>query len=282
MINVPYLMKRVQKAILLSRPRFWPYTAGTYAVGYATYAEGAGTFARPEFWYGLFFFLIPANMILYGVNDWYDRDTDMLNAKKQGKELRAHSGNEYIYKAAIGVSFALCLPLFLILPAKANLALIVFLALSTAYSAPPVRFKSRPFLDSLSNALYIAPALVGMYQNTRNDPALAAVAAAAVWAAGMHLFSAIPDIEADIAAGIKTTATTLGRANSLIVCVFLWALSGTIAASFNPLLTGALLYCCLPAYLLLRPTADIHRVYWLFPYINLIAGFFLFWIVVLK
>jgi len=42
-------------------------------------------------------------------------------------------------------------------------------------------------------------------------PPIAALAGAWLWAMGMHTFSAIPDIEPDRAAGIRTTATLLGE-----------------------------------------------------------------------
>lgn len=35
----------------------------------------------------LLYFLFPANLLVYGVNDIADEDTDILNAKKQGYEL---------------------------------------------------------------------------------------------------------------------------------------------------------------------------------------------------
>jgi 4-hydroxybenzoate polyprenyltransferase len=79
-------MKLLKFILKLSRPRFWLYLGGTYLVGYAAGITTYHEFLRPTFWVHFLFFLIPANIFLYGINDYYDEDTDQFNTKKQTHE----------------------------------------------------------------------------------------------------------------------------------------------------------------------------------------------------
>ena len=84
-------------------------------------------------------------------------------------------------------------------------AFIGLLALSIAYSAPP-RFKGRPGLDSLANVLYAGSLLVSVLANGITPTQWAAVGAFALWAIASHAFTAIQDLPADAAAGIRDRA----------------------------------------------------------------------------
>jgi 4-hydroxybenzoate polyprenyltransferase len=96
----------------------------------------------------------------------------------------------------------------------------------------------------------------------------------------MQLFSAIPDIEADRKANLKTTAVVAGEKASLILCLIFWAIFAAILifvtpwnAPWNLLM---LVYPGIPLYLLLRPSVSIERAYWYFPYYTGIFGMVLF------
>ena len=71
--------------LVLSRPRFWLYLAGPVAVG-VTYGIGdvSGLFTPTTVALACYF-LVPANVFLYGVNDVFDADIDELNPKKEGR-----------------------------------------------------------------------------------------------------------------------------------------------------------------------------------------------------
>ena len=79
-------MKRFNWIISISRPRFWSYLAGRWAVGMVSAANSIYDFQNILFWLGLLFFLWPANFLLYGINDYTDRDTDKFNPKKKDYE----------------------------------------------------------------------------------------------------------------------------------------------------------------------------------------------------
>ena len=79
----------------------------------------------------------------------------------------------------------------------------------------------------------------------------------------MHLFSAIPDIECDRAAGITTTAVFLGRKRSLLLCLAFWTGLAVItigASGFHPLSLLVLAYPAVPALLLASGTIPIERI----------------------
>lgn len=260
----------------LSRPAFWVYLAGPYLVAYTALSHGSRDFFQFSFFYSLFYFLVPANVLLYGINDLYDQDTDALNPKKEGKEQRVTTQTKRVYSLAVGIAFLLGLPLFIYLPIFAKLLFFVFLLLCVFYSAKPFRLKAKPFVDSASNILYGFPAFIAIFQLTSNGLTTPVCIAVFCWCAAMHLFSAIPDIHADKQASLRTTATVLGYHRSLIACIVLWALTAIAAVLVSWWLLFLAVYPFIPLLVLRDKRFDINRVYWYFPYINLVAGFLLF------
>ncbi len=77
----------------LSRFRFWIYTGGPFVVGYALGAPDLEAFFALEYYIYLLYFFVPANIFIYGVNDYWDEDTDRFNQKKDEKELRVTHQN---------------------------------------------------------------------------------------------------------------------------------------------------------------------------------------------
>jgi 4-hydroxybenzoate polyprenyltransferase len=148
----------VYRILVHSRPRFWLYTAGPFLVGYGAGATALGQFAESLFIYGMIYFMFFANLYLYGVNDLFDLDTDLLNPKKAGPE-RSAAGATRLLAASATASALAAVPLADD-PTAASLTAL-YLILSTAYSTPPLRLKARHLLDSYSNWLYIVPARLG-------------------------------------------------------------------------------------------------------------------------
>ena len=57
-------------------------------MGYALALTSFSDFLRPEYYLYLFYFFLLANVFIYGVNDYWDGETDKLNPKKDEKECR--------------------------------------------------------------------------------------------------------------------------------------------------------------------------------------------------
>lgn len=266
------------RLLALSRPRFWPYLVGPWAVGVAA----SGT--RPGVAVVLLgvYFALPANLLIYGANDLCDRETDRLNGKKGTYEALLHPSEDRRLKAAILVSNLPLIALLPFLPVAATAWLAVFLVLGVGYSVPPLRFKARPGWDSASNFLYAAAGFAGYAAASGGPPPVLLVVAAALWCAAMHAYSAVPDIAADRAAGVATIATRLGARPALVLCVGLWLLSAALVAPRLPAFAAlaVVVYGVLGA-VSLRALGGAGRqrlfaVYRIFPLVNTAIGAALF------
>ncbi|MFB6116410.1 MAG: prenyltransferase [Candidatus Nanosalina sp.] len=254
----------------LSRPRFWLYLAGPALVGMVYGVSQPSQFLALENLLVFLYFLIPANIMLYGINDFFDRDVDEENPKKDGKEESYRSSK--VVDGVIGLSSALAIPVTLMMPERVYPLMLVFLGLSYQYSAPPLRFKTKPYLDSLSNGLYAMPFFITYTWLTGSLPPLTVMAGAWLWTMAMHTFSAIPDIEPDREAGIQTTATYLGRVGAYGYVTAVWIFSGFFMA-LHDLRLGLLfaVYPVLTAAIFFLDFKD-SRAYWWFPFINAFIG----------
>lgn len=266
------------KIVVISRPRFWLYVFGPYIVGLAAGAVAPVDILRLEaIFFGLYF-LLPANLLIYGVNDIFDYETDRLNPKKSGYEslVRPETYRSlWAWIIALNIPF-LVAAAFLIPFALGSLA--AFLLLSIFYSAPPVRAKVIPFLDSLFNVLYILPGAFAYQILTGAFPPVAVVAAASLWTAAMHAYSAIPDIEADRGAGVRTIATTLGPRLTHLFCLACYAVASALCLAFAPVLS-MLGFVYVVIVLLSSFSRNVFRFYRAFPIVNAVSGFVLFWYV---
>jgi len=256
----------------LSRPRFWLYLAGPVAVGVVYGATSVAEFFQPLSLALFAWFLVPANLFLYGVNDIFDIDIDETNPKKGegGREVR-YTGDGLVvmvvYLAgAVGTLFGFALT------TEGIYTLAAFFALAVEYSAPPLRFKTTPFLDSLSNGLYVLPGVVAYVAIAGKSPPLLAVAGGWLWTMGMHTFSAVPDIEPDREAGIDTTATVLGERWTLVYCGAVWLAAAALMWLLHPFL--GVVFGAYPVLTVLFVLSEVSldRAYWWFPVINTAAG----------
>jgi len=267
----------------VSRPRFWTYLLGPFAVGAVAGAASFDALRSPWLLLAALFFTLPANLIVYGINDIFDYETDVLNARKAGYEAVVPPDRRRMLWTAI---LATSVPFIAIVPhlvAPARWALLAFLVLAVQYSAPPLRAKARPFMDSLVNVLYVCPGLVGYFVAGGLGFPWVAFMAGWAWCAAMHAFSAVPDIAADARAGIATIATALGAQKTLFLCIALW----TVAAALAAKLIGAPLAIVLAVPYMdagiraLRSKGDsvaLQRIYAGFPLTNAAVGMALFFV----
>jgi 4-hydroxybenzoate polyprenyltransferase len=266
-------------AYRVSRPRFWFYLLGPYTVGCIWGADGYLDLLKPWFFAYFFFFMFPANVLLYGVNDLWDQETDELNPKKEGKEHRVKPGEREALRRLVWAAVGLGLLLTVFQRGMVErLILLGFILLSYYYSAEPIRFKQRPFLDSASNILYALPGVFSYYLTSGTLPPTPVLAAAFMHTFSMHLFSAVPDIAYDTETGIRTTAVVLGRRLSLALCLVLWSGLAAYALQLgqgNPLSLLPLTYPLMTVALIVMDKA-VDSVYWFYPYINVGFGCLLF------
>jgi 4-hydroxybenzoate polyprenyltransferase len=264
------LAGRLRYLLKLSRPRFWFYLAGPVVVAVAYAADTVGELFAPLA-VGLFvYFLLPANVLLYGVNDVFDADVDEENPKKEAKEVRF--GGERFVVAAVVLAGLAGLALFAFVPPVAWGYLAGFFILGVEYSAPPFRFKTTPLLDSVSNGLYVLPGAATYAALAGTPPPLLALVGGWAWTMAMHTFSAIPDIDPDRRAGIETTATALGRDWSFVYCGALWLTAAGLFAALDVRLGVLLLSYPLVLVGVYGSGVAVDRAYWWYPALNTAVG----------
>ncbi|MDD7960811.1 UbiA family prenyltransferase [Microbacterium thalli] len=260
----------VARLVHISRPVLWINTIGTGALGMWLTGQLIDIAAIPL----LIWLTLPFNLLIYGVNDIFDQDTDALNPRKgsiEGARIEPREVTLIAWAVAItNIPFLVYFVIALPLPAVA--LILLYAAVFVFYSAPPLRFKARPFLDSLSNAAYGLPLLI-LPVALEAPPVWPAVIGLLAWSVAKHAYDAVQDIDEDREAGITTTAVLLGpRGTALwsgvwwLVSTVLFALVSVPVALVNLALAGTLV-----VWMLLRPTpATGRKLYPLsvaFPYI---------------
>ncbi|SNZ18087.1 4-hydroxybenzoate polyprenyltransferase [Natronoarchaeum philippinense] len=263
---------KLRRLFVLSRPRFWLYLAGPVLVGAVYGASELSDLASPLVLALFAYFLLPANVFLYGINDVYDADIDAENPKKEADAREARFGGEPFVVYAVAVCALAAVALIALVPDPAQFWLVGFVILGSQYSAPPLRFKTTPLLDSVSNGLYILPGAAAYAALAGAQPPTLAIAGGWLWAMGMHTFSAIPDIEPDRQAGIETTATRLGERATYAYCALTWALAAAAFGAVDLRLGVALLVYPLLAVGVPLGGIAVDRAYWWFPAINTVVG----------
>lgn len=271
----------IRQLIIISRPRFWVYLVGPYVIALAA----AGTWPTATLLLFGLYLTLPANVLIYGINDIYDRETDRLNVKKQGYEaVLADKNVRSIAWLIVATNLPFLLYFGLSLPLLANFWLLVFIITGVGYSLPPLRAKARPIIDSLFNILYVAPAFAVYVAASGQLPSTVAVIAATLWCMAMHAYSAVPDIAADTASHTKTIATYLHRRPTLWLCGLAYAVAAILSLSLIgwPAIVGGVVYLVLIALSLqTKNNKQLFRLYTWFPVVNTVLGAGLFFVVLL-
>lgn len=246
------------------------YLLGPYMVALAA------TSLRPplEVWLLGLYLTLPANLLIYGVNDLFDVDTDRLNPKKRDYESLLQPSHRRGLVVAILVTNLPFLALVPFLP-HAWPWLLLFVVTGVGYSMPPLRAKSRPVVDAAFNILYVAPGIAAYATLSGGQPPLAVLVAALLWCMAMHAYSAVPDISADRAAQVPTVATFFGRGRTLVLCGLAYALAAVLAypsvGAFAIL--GGLAYLVMVTLSLRSRSPDqLFALYRRFPVLNTALG----------
>jgi 4-hydroxybenzoate polyprenyltransferase len=278
-------MQKILELFKISRPRFWIYGLGPYLLGIAHLIQ-KGLVTADHIWliivFGVFF-TFPANLLVYGVNDIFDRDTDAQNPKKQEYESRLSEQNIPFLLRGIIISI---LPFFVLtlffLPFISICLFIGAILALVMYSTPPFRFKSVPVIDSLWNGLMSISGFLVVISFFETSIPWIGLIAGFLWASGMHAYSAVPDIAYDTSVHIRTIATWLGARKTLLATLF-----AMITATALVVVTGGWLIGLLgiPFIVLISLTyknpKSIMRYYKIFPFVTSLVGMILFFVILL-
>ena len=103
------MKEKINVLLATSRPLSWVNTAYPFVAGYLVMGGGIDM----QLIVGLLFFLIPYNLLMYGINDVCDYDSDMRNPRKGGVE-GAVTPREY-HRLIVWSAVLSCLPFVLAL-----------------------------------------------------------------------------------------------------------------------------------------------------------------------
>ena len=220
----------IPKLFWSSRPISWINTAFPFAAGYyLVLGEINLTLVL-----GFVFFLIPYNLLMYGVNDVFDYESDLRNPRKGGIEgaLLEPKYHRPILLIATLVPVPFLWYLFVQGDAQSNLILGIVIFSVLAYSLKHLRFKEVPFLDSITSAThFVGPLVYGISLaggSLGNQTLILITLAFFLWGMASHAFGAVQDIRADREANISSIATVLGAMATVRVAMVCYVLAGLL------------------------------------------------------
>ncbi len=267
----------LRRLIEISRPVLWINTIGTTVVGMWL----AGYLWDWRVLPILIWVTFPFNLLIYGINDIFDQETDNINARKGGYEGAHIFPNEVrpIWITTVLTNVPFLIYFAITLPWQATAWMVAYSLFFTFYSAPPLRFKARKYLDALSNTDYAFPlAFVPLALGV--EPNWWLVIGLMAWSVAKHAYDAIQDIPQDSDTGIVTTAVHLGVKRTAIWSTIWWAISIALFAVVNiPVaIANAIIAYLLVAPLYKEPTPEkAHSLYKYsiaFPYVaGAVGGF---------
>lgn len=215
--------------LLSSRPLSWINTAFPFAAAYLLTTGSIDV----TLIVGTIFFLVPYNLAMYGINDVFDYESDLANPRKGGAEGAVLDRS--LHRWTLAAAALTCIPFVVVLVLLGGPASWLVLAVSlfavVAYSAPRLRFKERPFLDSVTSSThFVSPAVYGLVlADATPTPGLIAVLAAFfLWGMASHAFGAVQDILPDREGGIASIATVMGAATTVRLALGAWTAAGLL------------------------------------------------------
>ena len=276
------MKQHILKLLQISRPRFWLYGLGPYLFGIA-HIYAFGEFLFPWWIYVVFglFFTFPANLLVYGINDIFDYNTDISNPKKRSYEnlLSRDAVRPLLVNIILAlIPFIAVAIIFLSWQAWVMMALGIVLLIT--YSTPPIRSKQIPFLDSIWNALMSLFGFFFVLTMSGMSFPLWGSLAGGIWAGALHAYSAVPDIFYDTNARISTIATYLGERKTLGFVV----LAMSIATALGAIIGGSIVLLVGLCYVLITLLSyyQPHRImahYKIIPLVTACGGMILFFVI---
>lgn len=272
-------MKTLKQLFISSRPISWINTAYPFVAGYLLASHELTATAI----IGGLYFLIPYNLTMYGINDVFDYESDLLNPRKggvEGAKLAKPLHAITIWAAAL-FSLPFLLYLLSIGSLAANVVLVFVTFMVLAYSLPRLRFKERPFLDSVTSSIhFVGPLVYGLVLVGWQSQYLPFVIAFFLWGMASHAFGAVQDVKADREAKIGSVATVIGARNTVWFSILLYvACAGLLASTgLGGVIAGlvALLYAANVArfiHITDKTCEQANKGWKVFLKLNLLAGF---------
>ena len=224
------MIRVLKKLFLISRPISWPNTAFPFAAGYLTSGGSVDTL----FIVATFYFLIPYNLLMYGINDVFDYESDMQNPRKGGIEgaREQKAFHPVIIWAAVTSNIPFVCYMLLAGTYVSGVILLLTIFFVIAYSVAKLRFKEIPILDSVTSSIhFVGPLIFALSLFGFSIEQLPYVLAFFLWGMASHAFGAIQDIIPDREGKISSIATVFGARRTVWFVFILYAISTVLIAS---------------------------------------------------
>jgi 4-hydroxybenzoate polyprenyltransferase len=227
------------KLFKVSRPISWINTAFPFAATYLVAGGDVDTFLI----IGSLFFLIPYNLLMYGVNDVYDYESDIRNPRKNSIEgaAEARSFHPIILRAAYGLAVPFVAALLIVGDWRADLVLLTVTFFVIAYSLKGLRFKEVPFLDSITSSIhFVGPMIYAAAVLDFPATLWPFIFAFFLWGLASHAFGAVQDVIPDRKGGLKSIATVIGARATVWFSAMLYSIAiiVTIAQGGGAIVVG--------------------------------------------
>lgn len=273
------MIESLKKLFWISRPISWPNTAFPFAAGYIV----SGGQVDMMFVIGTLYFLGPYNLLMYGVNDVFDYESDIRNPRKGGiegmREQRAF--HPTILRASIISNVPFLAYMLLMGSDLSRLILAGLIFFVIAYSIAGLRFKEKPFLDSVTSSIhFVGPLIYGLSLTSFTAGTWPYVIAFFLWGMASHAFGAVQDIIPDREAKLASIATFLGARATVWFALLLYAAASIIVSTGGDgvfaVATVGLLYVanCAPYVNVSDQDSGQTNLAWRrFIWLNMFAGF---------
>ena len=273
------MLNSLKKLFVISRPISWPNTAYPFAAGYLV---SGGSFDA-LFVVATLYFLIPYNLLMYGVNDVFDYESDIRNPRKGGiegaREQKAFHPVIMWSALASNIPFILFLLLSGNLLSAITLSIVIFFVI--AYSIAKLRFKEIPVLDSITSSIhFVGPLVYALTLTGISSEQAPYVLAFFLWGLASHAFGAVQDIIPDREGNLASIATVFGARWTVRIVFALYLLSAVLIASQGLAgivvgLAGLLYVVNVAPYLSItdKTSNSANKAWRRFIWLNLITGF---------
>jgi len=237
--------RKIYWLIKTSRPLGWIIVPLVFLLGFTAYHTELSLLPIVQ----LSLLSFPYCLLLYGINDVYDYESDRINPRKQISN-RVLCESEYfplVKKTSFIVAVLLISSSIITLNLLNIAAMLLLLFFSHQYSAPPLRLKERPPLDSFSNCIFYwyAPILIGAsYYATIFDIYITVYFIMACLM-GIHSFSTILDYSVDKMAGDRTFAVVFGKRSASLFAAITFIVSYFFSGYQRTVVGIYMLFCAM-------------------------------------
>lgn len=215
------MLNSLKKLFVISRPISWPNTAYPFA---AAYLVTGGSFDT-TFWVATLYFLIPYNLLMYGVNDVFDYESDIRNPRKGGLEgaVEQKAFHPVILWASVLSNIPFIVYLLSVGTFTSNIVFTLLVFFVLAYSMAGLRFKEIPVLDSITSSIhFVGPMIFALILTGFESHYIPYVLAFFLWGAASHAFGAVQDIIPDRQGNLSSIATVLGASATTRIVLLLY------------------------------------------------------------